>query len=140
MAPTTGHNPLGALAVLALLGLTAATVFTGVTSGEDGHEAIAYGLLGLVAVHVVAVLIMTYVAKDNLILAMVTGKKRADRHLNAQDAAPPARFAVPIAAIAVGAAAYGATRIDPHAFTPHAGAEAGEEGEIEGGESERDDD
>lgn len=138
VAATTGHNPLGALAVLALLGLTAATVWTGVTGGEDAHEAIAYGLFGLVALHIFAVLIMSYLARDNLVLAMITGKKRAHRHPDAQDAKPPARLAAPIAAIAIGAAAYGATRIDPQAFVPHAGGEAGEEGES--GESERDDD
>lgn len=145
-APSMGHNPLGALAVLALLGLTAATIFTGVAGGEDAHEAIAYTLLGLVAVHVAAVLAMSHVGKDNLLLAMVTGKKHADRYPDAHDAAPPARLAVPVAALAVGAAAYGAVRIDPQAFAPHA--EAGEAGEREAGEhggenregAERDDD
>jgi cytochrome b len=146
-APSIGHNPLGALAVLALLALTAATILTGVAGGEDAHEAIAYTLLGLVAVHVVAVLLMSHLAKDNLILAMVTGKKHADRYPDAHDAAPPARLAVPVAALAVGAAAYGATRVDHQAFVPHASAEAGEEGEHEAGEhggergeAERDDD
>jgi len=58
VAPTMGHNPLGAVAVLALLGLTAATIFIGVSGGEDAHEAIAYALLGLVGVHIAAVLLM----------------------------------------------------------------------------------
>jgi cytochrome b len=124
--PSIGHNPLGAMAVLALLTLTAATVFTGVAGGEDAHEVIAYTLLGLVAVHVVAVLLMSHLAKDNLIFAMVTGKKHADRYPDAHDAAPPAKLAVPIAAIAVGAAALGATRVDPQAFLPHASTEAAE--------------
>jgi len=139
--PSIGHNPLGALAVLALLGLTGATIVTGATGGEGAHEAIAYALLGLVAVHIVAVLVMSHLAKDNLILAMATGKKHADRYPDAHDAAPPARLAIPVAAIAVGAAAYGATRVDPQAFTPHAGAEAGETGESGGqGGAARDDD
>ena len=140
VAPAIGHNPLGALAVLVLLGLTAATMLTGVSGGEAAHEAIAYTLLGLVGVHIAAVLLMSHLAKENLILAMVTGKKHADRYPDARDATPPARLAVPIAAIAVGAAAYGATRVDPQAFTPHASAEAGEDGEGEDGASERDDD
>jgi cytochrome b len=140
VAPTIGHNPLGALAVVGLLGLTAATVFTGISGSEGGHEAISYALLGFVAVHIFAVLLMSFLAKDNLILAMVTGKKRTDRHPAAMDAAPPARLAIPVAVIAVGVAAYGATRVDPQAFTPHAGAEAGESGEREGGGSERDND
>lgn len=132
--PSIGHNPLGALAVLALLALTAATVATGASGGEDAHEVIAYTLLGLVCVHVAAVLLMSHLAKDNLLLAMVTGKKHADRYPDAHDAAPPARLAVPVAAIGVGAAAFGATRIDPQAFAPHASAEAGERGESEHGE------
>lgn len=83
---------------------------------------------------------MSHLIKDNLILAMTTGKKRADRYPEARDAMPPARLAIRIAAIAVGTAAYGATQIDPQAFTPHAGAESGKDGESEGGVSERDDD
>lgn len=74
--PTLGHNALGAVAVLALLGLTAATILTGASGGEDGHEAIAYALLGLVGVHIAAVLLMSRLTKENLILAMVTGRKR----------------------------------------------------------------
>lgn len=132
--PSMGHNPLGALAVLALLTLTAATIATGVSGGEDAHEVIAYSLLGLVCVHVAAVLLMSHLAKDNLLLAMMTGKKHADRYPDAHDAAPPARLAVPVAAIAVGAAAFGATRVDPQAFAPHASAEAGERGESAHGE------
>ena len=138
--PTMGHNPLGAVAVLALLGLVAATIFTGVSGGEDAHEAIAYALLGLVGVHIAAVLLMSLLARENLILAMVTGRKRADNHLDARDAAPPAPLAAPVAAIAVGAAAYGAVLVDPQAFAPHADNEAGERGEAGGEEGERDDD
>lgn len=138
--PSIGHNPLGALAVLALLALTGATIVTGVAGGEGAHELIAYALLALVGVHVAAVLVMSHLAKDNLLLAMVTGKKHADRYPDAHDAAPPASLAVPVAALAVGAAAFGATRIDPQAFAPHASAESNEAGERDGGEHGRDGD
>lgn len=134
-----GHNPLGALAVLALLGLTSATAATGAAGvSEDAHEAIAYSLLALIGVHVAAVLLMSHLAKDNLILAMVTGKKHASRYPDAHNAEPPARLAAPVAALVVGAAAYGATRIDPQAFTPSVRAEAGEAGETHGDESGED--
>jgi cytochrome b len=126
-----GHNPLGALAVMALLALAALTVATGITGGEDVHEAIAYGLLALVGVHVLAVLVMSHLSKENLIFAMVTGKKHADRYADAHDAAAPAAISAPLAAIAVGAAVYGALQVDPQAFTPHA-AEAGEHGGEDG--------
>ena len=127
--PSVGHNPLGALAVVALLVLAATTVITGVSGGDDIHEVIAYALLGLVAVHVAAVLLMSFLTKESLVLAMLTGKKRADRHPDAKDASPPAKLAAPIAAIAVGAVAYGAIWTDPEAFLPHITAGRGEEGE-----------
>lgn len=145
--PSLGHNPLGALAVIALLALTAATVATGVAGGEDGHEAIAYGLLGLIAVHVVAVIAMSILGKENLIRAMVTGRKPADLHPDAHDAQPPAGLAVPLAALVVGGAAFAATRVDPQAFVPsiraesgeHEGGERGEQGEHgEGAEHDED--
>jgi len=142
--PSIGHNPLGALAVIGLLALVALTVGTGIAGGEDAHEAIAYALLGLVGVHVVAVLAMSHLLKENLIFAMVTGKKHADRYGDAHDAAPPPAMGAPLAAIAVGAAAYGALQIDPQAFMAHA-TEAGEhdrggyQGEDRGGREEDDD-
>ena len=111
--------------------LTAATVATGVAGGEDGHEAIAYGLLGLIAVHVVAVIAMSILGKENLIRAMVTGRKPADLHPDAHDAQPPAGLAAPLAALVVGGAAFAATRVDPQAFVPSIRAESGEH---EGGE------
>lgn len=136
-----GHNPLGGIAILALLGLTAATVMTGAAmggeAGEDLHGALGYGLLALAGVHVASVVIMSLLSRENLIGAFITGSKRADRHPGATDAAPPLPIAIPLAAVVVGAAAYGATRIDPNAFIPTAHAEASEGGgEDEGGESE----
>jgi cytochrome b len=135
--PELGHNPLGAAAIVLILALVAGTVTTGVLlirGGEDElHEAIAYGLLALAGVHVVAVLVMSLASRENLVRAMVTGSKPASRHPGAKDARPASGFALPLAALAVAAAAYGATRIDPQAFGPHASAEAGES--HEGGEA-----
>ncbi|WP_395646707.1 cytochrome b/b6 domain-containing protein [Terricaulis sp.] len=122
---SAGHNPLGALAVLGLLGLLAGTILTGIAGGEDGHETIAYALLALVAVHVAAVVAMSLLTRDNLVRAMVTGRKRADRLPGVRDARPPLPLALPLAALAVAATAYLAVRIDPLAFTPHA-TESGE--------------
>ncbi|MFC3069058.1 cytochrome b/b6 domain-containing protein [Phenylobacterium soli] len=132
--PELGHNPLGGIAILAILGLVAGTVATGVLTlqgGEDElHEVIAYGLLALVGVHVVAVIAMSLIGRENLVRAMVTGAKPTARHPGARDARPAPLVALPLAALAVAAVAYGATRIDPKAFTPHAAAaEAGEQGE-----------
>lgn len=134
-----GHNPLGGIAVLALLALVAATTFTGITGGEGGHEAIAYILLAMIALHVAAVVAMSFLTRDNLIGAMVTGRKKTTHFPNAQDAAPPARLAVPLAVLVVAGSTYAAIRIDPQAFTPGVHAEAGEGGEDgEAGEADED--
>jgi cytochrome b len=126
--PDLGHNPVGGLAVLAILALVAASVVTGVTlarsGGEELHEAVAYGLLVVAGVHLAGVVAMSFLGRENLIRAMVTGAKPAARHQGAADARPAPWFALPLAVLAVAAAAYGATRIDPGAFGPHVGAES----------------
>lgn len=126
---SVGHNALGGIAVFALLGAVGAVVYTGVTmqgAGEDLHEGLANLLLGLIALHVVAVVAMSLLTKDNLIGAFITGRKCADRHPGIADARPPAPLALPVAALAIAGSTYGATAIDPLAFTPGAHGEAGE--------------
>lgn len=68
---------------------------------------------------------MSLLTKDNLIGAFITGTKRADLHPNVADARPPAPLALPVAAIAIAGTTYGATVVDPLAFTPGAHADAG---------------
>lgn len=127
--PSVGHNPLGALAVLGLLALTAATIATGAGGGEDGHEAVAYGLLGFIALHVAAVVVMSVLTRDNLARAMVTGRKSAALFPGVGDARPPAGIALPLAVIVVAAAAFGVVRFDPSGFSPVPRAGADEAGE-----------
>lgn len=131
--PQLGHNPLGAVAVVALLGLIAATIATGLAGSEDAHETIANTLLVLIAVHVTAIVVMSVLARDNLVRAMITGRKPISSFPEAHDARPPSRLAWPLAAIVLGVSAYLALRIDPLAFMPHAAeageSEAGEEGD-----------
>ncbi len=127
LEPSLGHNPVGALAVMALIGLVAMTVATGIAGGEDGHEVIAYALLGLAAIHVIAVVAMSALTRDNLVLAMITGRKHADRHPDASDAKSPSLGAGILALLVTGGAVFAAIQNDPQAFMPHAG---------EGGESE----
>ena len=115
-----GHNPLGAVAVLLLLGLTAATVWTGAFGGEaaeDLHEIIAWTLLAMVGLHIAAVIFMSLLERENLVRAMITGKKPATRHPDAVDAKPPGAIGLILALVAAAASAYAILRYDPQAFT-----------------------
>jgi len=93
-----GHNPLGSLMALALLAIISLSVMTGVitlggvdkqgplafamtyVSGKAAqslHLALAYGLLALIAGHLLGVAYESNQAGANLPLAMITGKKAA---------------------------------------------------------------
>jgi cytochrome b len=78
-----GHNPAGALAIVALLALALGTALTGWVAfeelsdaAEDVHEALAEGMLALVLVHVAAVVVSSWLHRENLVASMVTGRKR----------------------------------------------------------------
>ena len=78
-----GHNPAGALAIVALLGLALAVVASGWATYnelfggwlEEAHEALATGMLAVVGVHVAGVLLGSWLHRENLIGAMITGRK-----------------------------------------------------------------
>jgi cytochrome b len=79
----SGHNPAGAWAVLGLLGLSALVVFSGWATyeeiwphwPEDLHEGAANALMALVAVHVIGVIVSSVLHRENLVRAMVSGRK-----------------------------------------------------------------
>jgi cytochrome b len=79
-----GHNPAGALAIVALLLLAGATAATGWAHYdqlggewlEELHEGVANAMLALVGVHIVAVVVSGWLHRENLVGAMVTGRKR----------------------------------------------------------------
>jgi cytochrome b len=80
-----GHNPAGAAMILALLGGLLTVAFTGWAmtvpgfggeAVEEVHEAAATVMLVLVAGHVVGVVASSLLHRENLILAMLTGRKR----------------------------------------------------------------
>jgi len=81
-----GHNPAGAVMVVALLGSVAATgitgwmlttdAFWGVEWVEELHEILATATLVMVGLHVAGVVYESIHQRENLVLAMFTGRKR----------------------------------------------------------------
>ncbi len=119
-----GHNPLGALMVFALLLVLTAIVLAG-TVGLGGmlkqgplrawltyadgraalrlHNLLAWLLLGMIAAHLAGVAFESWRERDNLVRAMLTGRKQAT-----PDAltAPPAKARGLLAAVLVVAAGF----------------------------------
>lgn len=83
-----GHNPAGGLMIVALIVMLAGTCLTGfmMTTDaywgskwvEDVHEVLANLTVGLVILHVVGVLVASFEHNENLIKAMITGRKRSE--------------------------------------------------------------
>lgn len=83
-----GHNPLGGWMVLALLALVALVGFTGwlyttdrywgVEWVEDMHETLSNLLLLFVALHVAGVVFTSVRHRENLVGAMLHGRKRPE--------------------------------------------------------------
>jgi cytochrome b len=82
-----GHNPAGGAMVLALMAAMAGTVLTGWMMTTDQfwgvewvgktHERLADGLLILVLLHLGGVVLASFRHRENLVRAMVSGRKRA---------------------------------------------------------------
>lgn len=117
--PTLGHNPLGSIAVVLLLVLVAVTVWSGAFLGESGeelHEIVAWVLLALVAVHVLAVVLTSLSARESLVRAMIDGTKPKERHPFAMDARRPGPVAMFLGAAALFGAIFTIQYYDPDAF------------------------
>jgi cytochrome b len=82
-----GHNPLGALMILFMLALLFAICLTGwmqktdrffgVGWVEDTHAALSDVLIAAMLVHVAGAILASVRHRENLVWAMVTGRKRA---------------------------------------------------------------
>lgn len=80
-----GHNPLGGWMVIALLACVAGIACTGWLQTTDRywgsellevvHRSLAWGLLGLVTLHVSGVVFTSLRHKESLVRAMITGRK-----------------------------------------------------------------
>lgn len=83
-----GHNPAGGAMIVALLimlsiiggtGFMMTTdAFWGVAWVQDIHEAAVSLTLGLAVLHVLGVVVASYEHGENLVRAMITGRKRAE--------------------------------------------------------------
>lgn len=79
----TGHNPAGAVAILALLLLTIFVTGSGWATYNDVageameelHEVIANVMLAVVGIHVAGVLLGSWRHRENLVGAMISGRK-----------------------------------------------------------------
>jgi cytochrome b len=93
----TGHNPVGAWMIIALLFVLSALLITGlmVLGGQEGlgpleflvdfqigwraadlHEAAAWALVGVVAIHLLGVFVEVRLLRHPVLLAMITGNKQ----------------------------------------------------------------
>ncbi len=82
-----GHNPAGGAMILLLILAVGATAGTGWLSTTDRfwgvgwleelHEVAAYLSVGLIALHVLGVVASSWLHQENLVRAMITGRKRA---------------------------------------------------------------
>ena len=86
LSPVAGHNPLGQWAAYLMWALVLALGLTGWMSqldafwGDDGlielHEALANGLMACVALHLMAVALVSRLQGESLLRAMLTGRRR----------------------------------------------------------------
>jgi cytochrome b len=120
-----GHNPAGAVAIIALLGLTVAIAASGWAAFNEiggawiggAHEFAANAMAAVVGIHLAGVLVSSALHRENLIGAMISGRKPARPH----DAAQGAR--VPLAALLL-AAVLGFWCLQWQVAPPGAGSEA----------------
>lgn len=85
-----GLNPAGTLMLVALLLATAVSAITGAMSVtttffgvwwvEDTHAVASDAVIVLAVVHIVGVVVMGLLQRENLIRAMITGRKRIRSH------------------------------------------------------------
>ncbi|WP_037406509.1 MULTISPECIES: cytochrome b/b6 domain-containing protein [unclassified Shinella] len=83
-----GHNPAGGAMVVLLLVAVSGIVTTGymmttdaywgVAWVEDTHKVLVYSTMGLVALHIAGVVLASVEHRENLVRAMVTGRKRRE--------------------------------------------------------------
>ncbi len=125
--PYLGHNPAGGLMIVALLSACAVQALLGLFASDGvlasgpfadaiGDQASAraarlhglwvYGIVLLVGVHVAVNLYYQYVKGENLIGAMITGRKRRAAYQDASEAEPGSPVVATICLLVAGAIVY----------------------------------
>ncbi len=89
-----GHNPIGALMIFTLLALLAGIcasgwmmltrAYFGIQWVRDVHTVLSYTALFLLPLHVLGAILSSIAEKQNLVLAMITGRKRASPGIEAK--------------------------------------------------------
>lgn len=84
-----GHNPLGGWMVVILLVFVAGAAITGLLGGfwRGLHGFFGNLLIFLVLLHIVGVVVDTLLTRDNIVRAMITGRKKVDEAAAARE--PP---------------------------------------------------
>lgn len=80
-----GHNPAGAVAIVLLLASALAVIASGWAVYEDfgghwleeTHEFLAGAMLAVVGVHLAGVAVASWLHRENLVAAMLTGRKKS---------------------------------------------------------------
>lgn len=116
-----GHNPGSSLAIFLMLaiilglGATGFMLGTGNESVKEIHELLSYSMLGVVAVHILGVIIHSVRHRENITASMVHGRKSGDPSASIKSAQPIAGVAF---LLIVGAWAFGLVRAyDPATMT-----------------------
>lgn len=146
-----GHNPLGGVAVFLLLAVVSVVVVTGLFSGgeeaagpfagmggvnlAETHEASFRVLQALVALHLVGVVVESWLSRDALTPAMITGAKKR----RADEPGADARAAHPFALVAALVLASATTAVLAAQPIPSGFASSESGGELEDYEGSGDD-
>lgn len=80
-----GHNPAGAVAIFLLLGFGMVAAASGWATYEsvgghlmeELHEGASNGMMAIVVIHIVGVVVSSWLHHENLVTAMITGWKKS---------------------------------------------------------------
>ena len=150
-----GHNPLGGWMVVLLLVVLAANVTTGLLSGEEHgpgglllpliaapgeeglgeiHEVLANVIVVLACLHILGVAADWLLTRENLLRAMITGKKMLDEESAAHEQRPVSGWRVLVVTVLVAVAGFALFQKTDFAQLATVPANAGQGGEADDGE------